>query len=137
MNTHSISGKCSFFGGSTDPKMSYFEGLSFYEHAEADLRPDLFLPKSTDGREGSSKRLRSNQAFYIALRIDGERQNLQGSLWKITNPKTGQFVIGSLVDRGPAESTGRIVDLSDAIGRALRIETDDEVQIDFICSLTS
>jgi hypothetical protein len=114
--------------------MDYEEGLAFYEHKEATLRPDLFLPQGSDPREGVGKRLRNATANYIALRIDGDRSKLKETLWKVKNPKTGQFVIASLVDWGPSPSTGRVVDLSDAIGRALRIETDDLVQVELIYS---
>lgn len=127
-----VEGKVSFFGGPNDLGMHTWEGCKYYEHTEADLRPDLFFPKSSDPVEGVSKRLRNAQAYYLALRVDGNRYKLQGSLWKIKNPKTGQFVIASLTDWGPAETTGRVADVSDAVGRALRIETDDIVQIDLV-----
>jgi hypothetical protein len=125
-------GKISFFGGPNDKDMKHDEGLAYYEHNEADLRPDLFVPRGTDPNEGTSKRLRSTQACYIALRMTGGREKLRDSLWKVTNPKTGQFVIASLVDWGPAESTGRSADVSDAIGRSLRVQTDDELEIELL-----
>lgn len=127
-----LTGKCSFFGGPTDPIMKHFEGLAYYEHEEADRRPDLFLPRSTDPLEGTCKRLKNTQSYYIATRVVSSRPALQRSLWKVTNPKTGQHVIASLVDYGPNEKTGRVADLSDAVGRALRIETDAEIEIESI-----
>lgn len=127
-----ISGKISFFGGPLDSGMKPTEGLAYYEHHEADLRPDLFSPRSSDPLEGTSKRLRNTHACYLALRMVGDREKLKNSLWKVTNPKTGQFLVASLTDWGPHESTGRVVDASDAIGRLLRIETDDEVMVELI-----
>lgn len=127
-----ISGKISFFGGPLDSGMKPTEGLAYYEHKEADLRPDLFSPRSSDPLEGSSKRLRNTHAFYVAIRFTGSRAEARNSLCIVTNPKTGQFIIASLVDWGPAESTGRAVDASDAVGRALRLQTDDEVEIEII-----
>lgn len=126
-----ISGKCSFFGGSSDKGMDYAEGLALYEHKEADLRPDLFYPQATDPNEGTSQRLKV-QSLYIALRFNKEidRHIHQHSMWKVTNPKTGQWVVASLVDYGPHQSTGRIVDLSPAIGQLLRVETDQDVEVE-------
>lgn len=124
-----IIGKLSFFGGHTDNGMSHSEGLSLFEHHEADLRPDLFFPQSSDPTEGTSKRLRNTQAYYIALRVTGDRDDLKNSVWMVKNPKTGQSVLASLVDYGPHERTGRAVDVSDAIGRALRVETDDVIEV--------
>jgi len=131
-NNSQIEGTISFFGGISDAGMSFDEGLAYYEHNEADLRPDLFFPRSSDKEEGTSKRLRNTQAYYLALRMEGDREKLKGSLWKIKNPKTNQFVIASLVDWGPAESTGRVADVSDAVGRALRLETDATVIIELL-----
>lgn len=125
-----LEGKISFFGGQNDSGMAYNEGLALYEHEESDLRPDLFLARSTDPTEGTSKRLRTT-SNYIAIRFDRtlSREYLKNITFHVVNPRTGQFVLASLVDFGPAVSTGRIVDLSPAIGLALRVETDDELMI--------
>lgn len=125
-NEIKIYGKISTFGGSIDNGMTHQEGLAFFEHLEADLRPDLFFPRSTDPTEGTSKRLRNSNAYYIAVRVIGNREMLQRSVWKVENPKTGQAVIASLCDYGPHQSTGRAIDMSDATARALRLQTDDE-----------
>lgn len=127
-----LEGKVSFFGGPSDSGMQSGEGLAFYEHHEANLRPDLFIGRSTDPLEGVSKRLRNNSARYIALRISGEREDLKKSVWKVSNPKTGKFVIASLVDWGPHEKTGRVCDFSDAIGYDLHLFTDDIALIERI-----
>ncbi len=123
-------GRLSFFGGPGDSGMDHTEGLAYYEHHEADLRPELFMPKSTDPTEGCSKRLKALSAFYLALREDDSRECLQGSIWKITNQAFGWWVIGSLVDWGPNKDTGRVVDVSPAIGLALRVRTDDTVTVE-------
>lgn len=127
----SVAGKVSFFGGNNDTGMRYSEGLALYEHAQADLRPDLFLPRSTDHIEGTSQRLRTS-SYYIALRFNKEidKEVHRHSAWKVSNPKTGQWVVASLCDYGPHENTGRCADVSPAIMQALRLETDDEILVE-------
>ena len=131
-------GKASSFGGPDDAGMKNDSGLALYEPHEADLRPDIFLPAPADNpKQETWKRLRTDFP-YIALRFelfdDGgkplTRKGHQTRLWKITNPRTGQWCVGLLVDYGPAESTGRLVDLSPIILTRLRIETDDEVWVE-------
>lgn len=130
-----IQGRCSIFGGTLDVGMSKDSGLALYEPWEADLRPDIFLPSSAgQPLEATWKRLRT--AFpYIALRFDTSlaRSVNQTAAYKIMHPKTCQFVIAFLVDFGPSESTGRIVDVSPGIAAALRLQTDDEVFVEKIC----
>lgn len=128
----SLSGRCSFFGGQNDSEMLPTEGLSLFEHSEADKRPDLFNPRSEDPLQGTSKRL-SDEALYIAIRFtkeDKSRSAWQKSAWRVINPKNGKSVMCSLCDWGPNESTGRVVDLSPAIGIALSLETDDVVEVE-------
>lgn len=111
--------------------MDYGEGLALYEHHEADLRPDLFLPRGTDPAEGTSQRLRTN-GYYIALRYDKDqpREIGQHIMYKVENPKTGQWVSCSLVDFGPRQSTGRICDVSPGVMQSLRMQTDDIANIE-------
>lgn len=106
------------------------EGLAYFSHSEADLRPDLFLPRTQDMGEGTSQRLRTD-AYYLALPIppgSAARFRLSGSPWLVINPKTGQSVLCSLVDWGPNPNTGRVCDLSPGAMRALRLETDEIVK---------
>lgn len=122
-------GRVSKFGGPDDDGMRFTEGVSFYEHHEADKRPDLFLPRGTDPTQGVGRRLRYLQAHYIALNVPltVERHIVHKSLWKITNLRTGQFVLSQLVDRGPS-AAGRLVDVADITLTALRLLTDQEVE---------
>lgn len=129
-------GKMSIFGGISDETMekSKDDGLALYTTKEADLRPDMFLPAPADNpNQETWKRLRTTFP-YIALRFDEtiSREKNQLTPYKITNPKTGQFIVSFLCDFGPAESTGRIVDVSPGIAAALRLQTDDDV---FVSSL--
>lgn len=122
-------GKISEFGGPDDLGMRYSEGCSFYEHWEADLRPDLFLERSKDPIQGSSHRLRCNDAYYIALNLaDYPRAIIHQSRWRVTNLITGDSVVCQVVDRGPSAS-GRLVDASMALMRAIGVKTDDHVQV--------
>lgn len=123
-----VSGKCSQFGPSLDGKpdsgMTDTEGLAVYEHGEADLRPDLFLP-AIPGK-GVCRRLRKD-AYFIAIRFPKgiNRRELQCSVWRVSG--NGKSVLASLVDWGPAEWTGRAIDLSSAIVKELGVKTDDRV----------
>ncbi len=122
-------GKCSWFGGTGDIGMHLEEGLAYYEHSEADRRPDLFLPRSDDSSFGTSQRLRP-EALFLALRVPQGaefRKDFQGSCWLVTNEISGKSVLCSLVDWGPNERTGRCADLSRTAFILLRLATDDEV----------
>ena len=126
-----MKGKISTFGGANDAGMTHTEGLSLYEHHEADLRPDLFFPRSSDPTEGTSKRLRPD-ALYFAYRFKHEvffRKDVQQTPFILRNPKNGKMVCVSLVDWGPAEWTGRMFDLSPKAAELLGVETDEEVEI--------
>lgn len=128
-----ISGKCSEFGGQNDSGMCSDSGLALYEKWESDLRPDLFRPSAAnDTFELTWKRLRADSP-YVALRfklnLRTNRCFMQTVPIKITNPKTGQYVVGFVVDYGPSPSTGRLIDLSPRIMKDLRLQTDDDVQV--------
>jgi hypothetical protein len=113
-----LEGTMSGFGGPDDDGMQYDEGLSWYEHHEADLRSDLFVPRSSDPVQGVSKRLRFWEAYYIALNTIGhcDRFTIHRSRWRITYG--GLSVICHLVDTGPS-ANHRLVDSSGAVFRAL------------------
>lgn len=124
-----MTGKCSIFGGPNDSGMAETEGLALYEHHEADKRKDLFFPRDADQSIGTSKRLRP-QVFYIAIRYDSKvlsRIYWQASEWKVSNLENGKSAIAKLVDFGPAEWTGRAIDLSPGLARELEVKTDDVV----------
>lgn len=125
-----LNGKISAFGGPDDPFMEETEGLSFYEHHEADKLPEFFWPRLPDKPEqGTSKRLKNEMAFYIALNVplSLDRKIAQKSLWEITS-SNGSTVVANLVDRGPSAG-GRLVDASDAVLRILGVGTNDEVTV--------
>lgn len=126
------SGKISTFGGPNDEGMKNDDGVSLYTPKEADRRPDIFTPAPADNPLVEVwKRLRPDFP-YIALRFDHDhgRENNQNTPYKITNPKTGQWVVGFLADWGPHVTTDRLIDVSPCIARALRVETDDVVEVE-------
>jgi hypothetical protein len=49
----------------------------------------------------------------------------------IKNPKTGQQVIGEVLDKGPAHYTGRGLDIAPHTMKALGAETDQPLEVDF------
>lgn len=125
-------GRCSIFGGADDEGMSNDTGLALYEPREANLRPDIFLPPPADNPAVPTwKRLRTDFP-YIALRFshDLSRRDLQNIPYRITNPKTSQWAVAWLVDYGPGEQTGRLVDLSPGLARTLRVQTDEMVYVE-------
>lgn len=127
-----MTGKCSIFGGPNDDGMKKTEGLSLYEHHEADLRKDLFFPRDADQTIGTSKRLRP-QTFYIAFRYSPKertRKEWQESRWMVRNDSNGRFGIAALVDFGPATWTDRVIDLSPGLAQKLEIKTDDLVSFE-------
>lgn len=130
-------GRISWFGGPDDRGMKRTEGLTFFEHWEADHRPDLFLPRCSDPVVGTSQRLRQD-AYYCALPIEGkshlfgdfDRQKFKATRWRITNPANNWSVVCTLVDDGPGDDTGRLVDVSRRVLRDLGATTDDIVEVE-------
>jgi hypothetical protein len=110
------------------------EGLSWYEHWEADRLPELFLPRSKDPYQGVSKRLRCDDAYYIALNVprNTPRFIIHESRWRITNIDNGDSVTARLVDTGPS-ARGRLIDVSRAVMRAIGMDpdrdTDKQVEV--------
>lgn len=107
--------------------MTHDEGLAMWEHWECEDRPDLFLPRSKDLTQGSSKRLRCNDTYYIALNVpvDYPRRVLKGTRWRVTNLATNDSVVCQLVDRGPSAGE-RLADVSKAAMRAIGIDPDED-----------
>lgn len=124
-----MQGKLSTFGGQHDSGMARNEGLALWEHAECDLRPDLFSQRASDLTEGSSKRLRCN-ALYFAYRFPKafNRKGLQQTTFWFINNKNGLTIPLSLVDWGPHERTGRVFDISPYAAELLKVQTDDELE---------
>lgn len=117
-------GKCSTFGGPLDVGMTPEEGLSLFEHHEADCRPDLFEPRDKDLILGASQRLRT-EALYLAVRFTEPREVCKGQVWRLRNPRNGKWIIASLVDWGPHPSVGRDFDISPRAAELLEVNTDD------------
>ena len=134
-------GKCSVFGGYNDDGMTDAEGLTLYEPAEADRRPDLFHGETRwpydNGKAPKCptwKRLKTD-SFYIAMRFEEfidesrvSRKVIQQIPFLIRNPTNHVFCVGFLVDRGPGIKD-RLVDVSPGIAKYLILETDDEVEV--------
>lgn len=112
------------------------EGLALYEHHEADQHPELFFPRDLRSPSlGTSKRLRP-MAFYIAIRfnaIERTRAQWQAATWLVRNHANGRFGIAKLVDWGPAEHLGRVVDLSPGLAQKLEVTTDQIVEVEEVC----
>lgn len=126
-----LKGKCSVFGGPSDTGMKPSEGLAIYENHEADLRPDLFHPRSSDLSLGTSQRMKP-ETFYFAYRFPLDprppRKVLQNTQWLFRNPANGRMAVAWLVDWGPNERTNRAFDLSPGLASALQLKTDQEVE---------
>lgn len=126
-------GKCSWFGGFDDTGVSLTEGLALVEPSDLDgtLFEGYFLP----GNRGLARRL-NKSANYIAMRWDysvHSRSDLREKLMvKVTNPKSGVWVLCRPIDWGPNVRTGRICDLSAGALTALGLVTDDEVTCEVI-----
>lgn len=126
-----FSGKMAIFGGPNDSGMKLTEGLSLYEHHEADKRSDLFNPRSSDLSIGTSKRLKEN-ALYFACRFPLKiipRSALQRTRWIFHNPANGKKASLWLVDYGPNLRTGRMFDVSVYAADRLGLKTDDVVEV--------
>lgn len=137
-------GKCSTFGGFDDAGMLKDSGLAFYEPWEADIREDIFFPEDLGWlarhpewvslyphrRQPTWARLRT-YFYYIALRYDttDTREVIQNTPFRLTNTKNANWAIAFLVDRGPAEDTGRIVDCSPGLLKKIGAETDGILEI--------
>lgn len=126
-----LKGKMSVFGGISDSGMTKSEGLSIYEHHEADLRPDLFTPRSSDLSLGTSQRMKP-ETFYFAYRFPlnprPDRKALQGTQWLFRNPQNGRMATAWLIDFGPHERTDRVFDLSPGLANALQVATDQQIE---------
>ena len=136
-------GQCSYFGGKNDPDMQSDSGLALYEPAEADHRPDIFMPEDASWlsnhpewaanhpgkRQPTWARLRTD-FYYIAMRYDASipRKVLQNTPFRAKNPATGEWTIAFLVDWGPGEKQ-RLVDCSPALLKRLGVSTDSQIDV--------
>jgi N-acetylmuramoyl-L-alanine amidase len=127
-----VTGKVSWFGGPNDTGVSPSEGLAFIYKVET--KPEIFLPKQPPGTTGLARRLDPDK-FFLALRWDYSqfpKTRLAGKeLALVRAPKTGIELNAAPADWGPHTSTGRTADLSLGLLNALRISTDDEVEVTY------
>lgn len=126
-----LKGKVSTFGGAGDTGMTLTEGLSIFEHHEADQRLDLFYHRGVNPNVGTSKRLKPD-SYYFAYRFPldprPDRKVLQATQFLFRNPENGRMVVAWLADWGPHERTGRVFDISPGVANALSVQTDQEIQ---------
>jgi len=123
-------GRCSWFGGPDDTGVAPDEGLAFFD-AEEDA-PHLFLPEQPPGTTGLARRLNPGLP-YVACRWPYDRipksTLARPDLQALVRARGREFLAWP-ADWGPAETTGRIADLSPALLHdALGLETDDEVEV--------
>nr|WP_157872634.1 CHAP domain-containing protein [Bradyrhizobium sp. ORS 278] len=120
-----IAGKISIFGGPDDTGVGDDEGLALLSAADVPNFPDIFLPDQPVGTTGLARRLNPN-ANYIACRWDyvaTPKDYLRRHKVKVTASDT--TIEAQPVDFGPDPSTGRSIDLSPALAKALKLKTDD------------
>lgn len=123
-------GKVSWFGGKTDEGVKIDEGLAFiYDVMEA---PHLFLPYQPEGTTGLARRL-NDEIFYLACRWSYDVTPTEMLLSKkaLVRVPGGIELTAFPSDWGPHSSTQRICDVSPGLMRALKIQTDDTVEVIF------
>ena len=126
MKTFEFKGKISTFGGPSDTGVAEDENLAFiYLDDLAEWRfSHLFL--STSSRNGLARRL-DPEAFYIACRWDYSQTPKDVIRNSMVLVKAGDKAFWAQpADWGPHEATGRVMDLSPGLARALGLKTDDE-----------
>jgi len=128
-----INGRMSTFGGPLDTGVSPSEGLAYVE--PNDLHDpwfsDLFLEHQPPGTTGLARRLDPSK-YYIAMRVDnansGGREKVRRHYYTvIANGARVDEV--KLVDWGPNNRTGRVVDMSPGLAAKLKVLTDSFVDV--------
>lgn len=133
VKTERYMGKCSWFGGPNDHGVKSDEGLALYpDHASMEHAPEgLFLKEQPANTVGTARRLNPS-ALYCAMRWDYHKtpvSYLRKTLVTVNNPKTGETVQVHPADWGPNIRTGRVIDLSHGAITALKLDTDDTVEV--------
>lgn len=124
-------GKCSYFGGPYDRGVSPSEGLAIYDNVGE--RPALFLAEQPAGTTGLARRLNTHVP-YVACRWDYKEtpvSMLRSEMALVRALDTGIVMKAFPADWGPNEATNRVADLSPGLMEALRIVTNDEVEVTF------
>jgi hypothetical protein len=125
-------GRISVFGGANDVGVAADEGLALYDPTDVASNQDLFLPQQPPGTTGTARRLNPD-ASYLSCRWDYSvtpKDYLRSIRVKVLNPANSKSAHARPMDWGPAESTGRVADLSPALARALGLGTDDTCTIE-------
>lgn len=124
------SGRCSSFGGPFDMGVSSKEGLALFEPSDIADRHFSHLFREVPRASLGLARNLSEYSHYCAMRWDyalTSRSKLRNAIvrvsWQDSSP-----VWCHPADWGPADSTGRIVDISPAAMKALGCSTDSIVE---------
>ena len=137
--TLTLRGKVSTFGGPDDGPSTgnrrddwKTEGLALFDSADINdpLSASLFL-HGGELLPGLARRL-NPERFYVAARWNYDRtpkEWLRRNMVIVTNPATGKRDNARQVDWGPAERTGRAIDISPGLARFLGLQTDDEAEL--------
>jgi N-acetylmuramoyl-L-alanine amidase len=122
-----ITGKISTFGGSDDTSgMSAEEDLALYwDDDQVAEHPELFMPGASTAKGGLAWQLNA-EAPYVAARwsYEGyEKSELRNAIFVLVAGDNAALC--RAVDWGPAETTGRCLDISPSLADALSLATDD------------
>lgn len=138
------SGKCSYFGGPMDTGVGTQEGLSLIDSSDLTewwFRRLFAMPGAYDNGKGLARNLNPS-ALYCAMRFDygsfagvrGEilvgvpREQVRRSIFVIS--VNGKRCFAQAADWGPNTDTGRLIDLSPGVCKAIGVGTDDIVTVD-------
>lgn len=129
-------GTCSHFGGPDDSGVRPSEGLALYDRDDLTTARgrNLFLPTQPRGAAGLARRLNPD-ALYVACRWDYRvtgRSLLRRRMVRVSRVGHPNAVDAWPVDWGPARKTGRIVDCSPGLLRALGAVTDDVLRVELV-----
>lgn len=129
LQTMTMTGPMSVFGGPSDTGMESDEGLALYEESQADQIAGFLLTADQAGAPGLGRRLDPSK-FYIACRWDYNRTP-KAFLRTVGVHATanGKTINCRPVDWGPNARTGRIADMSPGAAAALGLKTDDIVTV--------
>lgn len=131
-----MQGKISYFGGADDKLVKHDEGLALFNRY--DDFPEIFLTEAPDlmpddpgypGKATGLARRLDVSKHWCAMRWDYSKTPkpiLRHS--KVMISANGEKVFATPCDYGPALWTDRIIDCSESVLKALRVQTDDVVK---------
>ena len=131
VNVLTLTGTMSTFGGPNDTGVKPDEGLALCEPHEIGLFPGLFLAEQPPGTTGLARRL-DPTALYIACRWNYKQTPRSWLQTHKVRCSAGSIIVEGVqpIDWGPAESTGRVADLSPALETALGLTTGGTVTVE-------